>query len=305
MEKRCPKCIVSKESEEFYSNKGNNSWCKQCHSEYYKSKSYSKYGKEKQIRHDLENGNRLCNKCKEEKCLEDFSKNKKCKQGRERTCKECVNRSRDSRRKELNEKKRQYYIENRDRIIEKYHKTKVLKDKTFKICVDCKKEKPWDDFIKQRRVCKPCENERQRKYRQQNKEKFKKIYKEYREENRVKILQSQKKWRDNNKGEYQKNWRAENKEKCAEYKHKRRMRKLNNGRNDLTELQIKELKQRIPFCIICGDDEDLVLDHKMPLSKGGENTLSNITILCRSCNSSKGDKYLFDYIDTIWWSEVI
>ena len=32
------------------------------------------------------------------------------------------------------------------------------------------------------------------------------------------------------------------------------------------------------------------LDHKIPISKGGEHTLKNCVIACRSCNFSKGTK---------------
>ena len=50
--KKCTKCNLNKKFKEFYTNKGNNYWCKQCHSEYYKKKNYSKKGKDKQIRKD-------------------------------------------------------------------------------------------------------------------------------------------------------------------------------------------------------------------------------------------------------------
>ncbi len=36
------------------------------------------------------------------------------------------------------------------------------------------------------------------------------------------------------------------------------------------------------------------IDHVFPLSRGGGNELENLTMSCRSCNSSKGDKILDD-----------
>ena len=43
-------------------------------------------------------------------------------------------------------------------------------------------------------------------------------------------------------------------------------------------------------CAHCGAYEDLTIDHIMPLSKGGTDDLDNLRLLCRACNSSKGDK---------------
>ncbi len=41
-------------------------------------------------------------------------------------------------------------------------------------------------------------------------------------------------------------------------------------------------------CNICGLTIKLTVDHIYPLSKGGENKLENMQILCGSCNSRKG-----------------
>lgn len=44
------------------------------------------------------------------------------------------------------------------------------------------------------------------------------------------------------------------------------------------------------FCQQCRATEHLCIDHITPLIRGGSNDLDNLQILCKSCNSRKGDK---------------
>ena len=48
-------------------------------------------------------------------------------------------------------------------------------------------------------------------------------------------------------------------------------------------------------CVYCGGTDDLAIDHIFPFSRGGSNTPDNLQVLCRSCNSSKGDSIPDDY----------
>lgn len=43
-------------------------------------------------------------------------------------------------------------------------------------------------------------------------------------------------------------------------------------------------------CVKCKATEDLTLDHIYPWSLGGPDTVDNLRVLCRPCNSSKGAK---------------
>lgn len=47
-------------------------------------------------------------------------------------------------------------------------------------------------------------------------------------------------------------------------------------------------------CLRCGKAEKVVIDHIVPLSKGGANHVMNMQFLCRNCNSHKNSK-IVDY----------
>lgn len=52
-----------------------------------------------------------------------------------------------------------------------------------------------------------------------------------------------------------------------------------------------ELLHKYNFkCVCCGSKEKLSVDHIKPVSKGGTDDITNLQILCKSCNSSKGAK---------------
>jgi 5-methylcytosine-specific restriction endonuclease McrA len=54
---------------------------------------------------------------------------------------------------------------------------------------------------------------------------------------------------------------------------------------------------KLPFitldkCSICSSKKDLVTDHIIPLSLGGDNNLLNLQALCKECNFKKGKKLI-------------
>ena len=42
------------------------------------------------------------------------------------------------------------------------------------------------------------------------------------------------------------------------------------------------------LCLRCGAEDGLSIDHIVPVSKGGQNTIDNLQTLCMPCNVSKG-----------------
>lgn len=43
-------------------------------------------------------------------------------------------------------------------------------------------------------------------------------------------------------------------------------------------------------CSKCGSNIDLTIDHILPVSKDGSNDRSNLQVLCKTCNSKKGNR---------------
>jgi hypothetical protein len=47
-------------------------------------------------------------------------------------------------------------------------------------------------------------------------------------------------------------------------------------------------------CLKCDATEDLTLDHIIPWSHGGPDTVGNLRVLCRRCNSARGNRVEVD-----------
>ena len=57
---------------------------------------------------------------------------------------------------------------------------------------------------------------------------------------------------------------------------------------------VKE-REKEDVCIYCEKEKDLTLEHILPRSRGGPDTTDNAVFICKSCNSSKGDKRLYEW----------
>lgn len=64
---------------------------------------------------------------------------------------------------------------------------------------------------------------------------------------------------------------------------------------------IRDLHKRIakleaPCCPYCGDKEQLVIDHIIPKSKGGNNEKENLEKICWRCNTAKWNSSKEDFV---------
>lgn len=128
-------------------------------------------------------------------------------------------------------------------------------------------------------------------------------------------------WRKNNPGyrsKWSKNpevsaaWYQRNKEHRAEYLRKwasnnrvnrnvseARRRGLKKDAGDFSLEEWVELCDTYGnVCLACGRDEPLTIDHVVPLSVGGSNTIDNLQPLCKSCNCKKSTKTI-DYREKV------
>jgi 5-methylcytosine-specific restriction endonuclease McrA len=64
-----------------------------------------------------------------------------------------------------------------------------------------------------------------------------------------------------------------------------------DGRRPLPKWLRAAVMERDGFrCVRCGATSPLAVDHIFPWSRGGEDTLDNLQVLCKPCNSAKGAK---------------
>lgn len=54
--------------------------------------------------------------------------------------------------------------------------------------------------------------------------------------------------------------------------------------------QVRKTLTEDSCCVKCGSKDKLHIDHIIPKSKGGKNSLDNIQILCQTCNLKKGNR---------------
>jgi len=71
-----------------------------------------------------------------------------------------------------------------------------------------------------------------------------------------------------------------------------RFLQLKNGKGVKKKEKEEVFKNYNHRCASCGSENNLTLDHIIPLSKGGKHEIDNLQVLCRDCNFKKSDKVI-------------
>jgi 5-methylcytosine-specific restriction endonuclease McrA len=183
-----------------------------------------------------------------------------------------------------------------------------------KVCSDCKVYKPYSEYQRNKNNkdgykfrCKPCQRAYDRAHlTEEAAEKKRQTAREWNKVNSDRIAADpryQESRRRSRHRHYHKNqakenqravrWMRKNPAQTAAIGHRRRV--LARAAGSFTQAEwdtvIAHYGRR---CLRCNATERITIDHIIPLSKGGSNTVDNLQPLCHSCNSSKGSKHI-DY----------
>lgn len=97
------------------------------------------------------------------------------------------------------------------------------------------------------------------------------------------------------KAEYRKAYRSTSKGKAQRKAEKHRRRALESTPPGEGYRVGVAIWQALKVCLSCGMVGPVTIDHIIPLSLGGTNTVDNIQPLCNRCNSKKGNRSTKDY----------
>lgn len=187
-----------------------------------------------------------------------------------------------------------------------------------KRCTICGEIKPLSEFHRMTRSkdghrsqCKPCHRAASAQFRQEHPDYAREYRRIYRPANAEKIRKQQYAWVERNRDHlrsyqsqrrqvrhdhltaYRREWHRIHPESKQTYENNRR-----NAEGRFTRQEWVSLKARFGNrCLACNRSEPEVkisVDHVVPLSLGGGNTIDNLQPLCRSCNSVKGAR-IIDY----------
>jgi 5-methylcytosine-specific restriction endonuclease McrA len=283
--KVCTKCLIDKSLADFSGNKngkyGKHSVCKACS---HKSLKSIRLRPEEIPLGDT----KKCTKCKETKLVDQFMLNSAVSCGRNSTCKDCYNAA-----------NRAYLL------------VPVVQP-DFRECSRCKETKPITDFNRmgsfterRSKLCKVCHylaqaprppirdevrlerNAKARKRKRENPGLFAIHREKYRETHPGADSQRSAQWRLNNP------------EKARATRVRRRARKAQAEGSFTGEEWASILQKFNNLCAGCGPESEgalLTVDHIIPLARGGTNWAHNIQPMCASCNSSKNDKTMDEWL---------
>lgn len=175
----------------------------------------------------------------------------------------------------------------------------------MKHCKKCDLEKAIEEFSRNKRNrdglqswCKACMAIERDKWNAQNSERRRELNRKWNEENPDKSRAKSLAWRNRNIERARSNasnWKKKNPERNAGYEQKRRaIKKMAEIGHFPTLLELIEVYGAACMYPEC-KNENLTVDHIIPLAVGGAHCADNAQILCLFHNSQKGHRNSFDY----------
>ena len=123
--------------------------------------------------------------------------------------------------------------------------------------------------------------EKQKRWRENNKEKSRAIQRKSYYKNRETNLARMKNWQQNNLGYF------------VICDSKRRAKLKDNG---IFEISKKDLTRLMNSCCLnCGTFENIQIDHIVPIARGGQHSIGNLQPLCKPCNQNKNTKFIMEW----------
>jgi len=158
-------------------------------------------------------------------------------------------------------------------------------------CQTCKIEKSLSDFHKNKNMisghtaqCKHCTSLRSKRRYQKDGVKIRQQMAEQRRINYEHRIEIERKSRSKNKEKYR---------PIKNATQSKRNRLLNKKEYKILPKELYKVYNS--SCWACGGIQNISLDHIVPLSRGGAHSVGNMLSLCRSCNSSKGNRLLSEW----------
>jgi hypothetical protein len=208
----------------------------------------------------VDNTMKMCNKCKETKLLDMFSRDKYKKDGYQNQCKACIKAYREANKEKILESVKAYREANKDKI--------------------AKRKKAYNEANK----------DKIKAYYEANKEKIAERRKAYYEANKEKILEREKAYREANKDKI-KAYKEANRGRYNEIYSRRRARKRKAIPKFLRNCEVERKRIRDIFKLrqVISEATGIEhhVDHMWPLSKGGPHWSGNLQILTATENMNK------------------
>lgn len=242
---------------------------------------------------------KFCPQCQENKPVSEFYKNKSKSDGLQSYCKGCKKAVDANHRLKRPEYQSQYVAKNREKIAEQQRAYRDANKENLRVAsklyrqanAEILRQKHREKYLRTRvRVL-----DRVASYRAQNREVINEKNREYVRRTRAERSAYGKEYRarpgiKERRAQTWRTWKARNPERAKAIGERYRSLKA-QAEGDFTYDEWLLLCSLYDYaCLRCRINLPLTIDHVIPLSKGGDNWITNIQPLCKRCNSAKNSR---------------